>query len=140
MIETEAKEEQGIKVEEEESPHFAQNEMMKQINEPHDHIFNEEDFDYSDLSLIKYWDTLSLRTQYELWAGAHKNLLTNSLRSCLWRQMKFDMESFKPFISNKTLLEKAKVGLPELEQIWQNLNTSNLAFVIPIQFIRSRRN
>lgn len=106
----------------EEDPQIVQNELVKRINEQQERIYNEENFDDSDPSLIQFWETLHLKTQYELFAGSKTHLLTNSLRSCLWKQMRFDIEGFRPFITGHYFEDQTKIGMNELQQIWQNID------------------
>jgi len=88
-------------------------------------VYHEEAFDNYNGNLLKFWETLKFEHKYELWAGENSDLLSLSVKNCLWKQMKFDATVFKQFVSGELLnqrgLSMTQIGMTELEYIWRIL-------------------
>jgi len=66
-----------------ESP-FGQKHLKKKMMRLDHHIYREEYFNINDLTLLNFWETLKIKHQYQLWAGDHRDLLSDDIRGCLW--------------------------------------------------------
>ncbi len=66
-----------------ESP-FGQKHLKKKMMKLDHHIYREEYFNINDSTLLNFWETLKIKHQYELWAGDHRDLLSDDIRGCLW--------------------------------------------------------